>query len=105
MEQNTITQKITRRLFNGMMGVFAFFGFGKHKTEAKLDSIDQFEKERVENKAVNYMEVLFLPEDFIYPYSDKVREVLYNHLRAGKSRYEIKQWILEHSKVIKVPIK
>ena len=105
MAKNSVAQKITRRLFNGIIGALAFFGFGKHKTEAKLDSIDQFQKEQAQDQAVDHMEVLFLPEDFIYPYSTKVREVLYNHLRAGKSRYEIKQWILEHSKVVRIPLK
>ena len=53
----------------------------------------------------DYMEVLIIPEEFRYPYSDKVEQVLRNHKMAGKSTAEIKKFILSRAKVIKVPIK
>ena len=107
MEQNSITQKITRRFFNGFLAAFSFLGFGKTNAQAKVKTSEELEydKCREEEKTIDYMEVVILPDDFKYPYSTKVREVIYNHLRAGKSRYEIKKWILEHSKVIRIPIK
>ena len=103
MEQNPIKTKITRRLFNGIMAVGAFFGLQK-KVEA--DPLDEFDREiEQELKSTNYMEVLIIPEEYRYPYTAKGREVIANHLRAGKSRYEIKQFIISQCKVIKVPIK
>ena len=110
MGQNTIKTKITRRLFNGILAAFSFLGFGKTKAQAKIKNTEEFEYEAIdklceEEEATDYMEILILPEDFRPPYSPKVQEVLYNHLRAGKSRYEIKKWILEHSKVVRIPLK
>jgi hypothetical protein len=107
-----IYTKITRRVFNKISTIAAFFGFSVAKT--KLEAQDPYhdpelesicDKMDQEDRATDYMEVLIIPEDFRYPYSHKVRKVLYNHKMAGKSREEIKQFILSHSKVIKVPIK
>ena len=105
MEQSSINQKITRRLFNGIMAVGAFFGL--RKAEAKVDPYaDQYNKDlKEELENVDHMEVLIIPEEYRFPYSDKTNKVLMNHIKAGKSRYEIKKFILSRCKVIKVPIK
>ena len=109
MGQNPITKKITRRLFNGILTVGTFFGL--RKAEAKVDPYadpyaDKYDEElKQELEDTDYMEVLIIPEEYRYPYSDKTNKVLMNHLKAGKSRYEIKQFILSRCKVIKVPIK
>lgn len=111
MEQSPITQKITRRFFNGVLATFSFLGFGKAKAQAEVKTAEEevidklCDEEKAKDEATDYMEVLILPDDFKPPYSAKVREVIANHLKAGKSRYEIKKWILEHSKVIRIPIK
>ena len=91
MEQSTAN--ITRRLFNGIIAALTFLGFGKSKTEAHTECLDE------------YMEVFILPKDFKHPYSAKTKEIMANHIRAGKSKQEIKQWILKHSEVIRIPIK
>ena len=108
MGQNPITKKITRRLFNGVIAVGAFFGLQK-KVEADPHAdpyADEYmEKCHEELENTDYMEVLIIPEEYRYPYSDKTNKVLLNHLKAGKSRYEIKQFIISRCKVIKVPIK
>lgn len=105
MEQNPIKTKITRRLFNGIMVAATALGFTK-KVEAEVDPFDAYDDElEKEIKETDYMEVLIIPEEYRYPYTAKGREVIANHLKAGKSRYEIKQFILSRCKVIKVPIK
>ena len=103
MEQDPIKKSITRRTFNAYMGILSSFAglFGLGKAEAK----DDFDKEIEQIESNNYMEVLIIPEEYRYPYTAKGREVIANHLRAGKSRYQIKQFILSKCKVIKVPIK
>lgn len=104
MEHNPIKTKITRRLFNGIMAIGAFFGLHK-KVEAEVDPFDAYDDELdKELKETDYMEVLIIPEEYRFPYTAKGREVIANHLKAGKSRYEIKQFILSRCKVIKVPI-
>ena len=96
MEQSQTT-KITRRIFNAILTLFTFFGLNK-PTVVKA-------KTQTEDVNVDYMEVLIIPEEYRYPYSDKTNEVLMNHIKAGKSKYEIKKFILSRSKVIKVPLK
>ena len=92
MEKNTT--KITRRLFNNIIStIFLFFGISTtNATETNEECED------------DYMEVLIIPEEFRKPYPPKTLEVLANHRRAGKTRQEIKNWILSHSKVIRIPI-
>jgi hypothetical protein len=94
------TTKISRRLFNGIMAVGALFGL---QGGAKAKPIANEFKQELEE--TDYMEVLIIPEEFRPPYSPKVKEVISNHLKAGKSRYEIKEFILSQAKVIKVPLK
>ena len=98
MEQNT-TKKVTRRIFNAIMAIGTFFGLKKSVEAKSKDEIEQ------ELESTNYMEVLIIPEEYKYPYSHKTETVLANHLKAGKSRDEIKQFILSQCKIIKVPIK
>ena len=96
MEQSKQTT-ITRRVFNVICAALGIFGFSKpKKVEANLCP---------EDEGVDYMEILIIPEEYRYPYSDKTNEVLMNHIKAGKSKYEIKKFILSRCKIIKVPLK
>ena len=93
MDKHT-TKKISRRIFNIIIGISSFFGFSKTKVIADTTKDSE-----------NYMEVLIIPEEFRYPYSPKIREVLFNHKKSGKTNQEIKDFIISQCKVIKVPIK
>jgi len=88
------TTKITRRLFNLAVSALAFFGFNK-TTKCDEDVL-------ISN---DNMEILIIPEEYRHPYSNKVREVLFNHKKAGKTNKEIRDFILSQCKIIKVPIK
>lgn len=88
--------KITRRIFNQLVaGTAAVFS----------TSFLQAEESQPTKDCTMYMEILIIPQEFRYPYSHQVREVLYNHIMAGKSKYELKMYILSKAKIIKIPLK
>ena len=79
--------KITRRFFNKFVATIPILGaWYKRKTQ-------------------DYMDVYIIPEEFRYPYSHKVREVLYNHKISGKTNKDIKEFIMSQSKKIRIPVK
>jgi len=88
--------------FNILATIAIFCGFKKRVKAQPIDIICN--EERAKDNSTDYMEVLIVPEEYRYPYSDKTNEVLMNHIRAGKSKREIKNFIISRCKVIKVPI-
>jgi NADH:ubiquinone oxidoreductase subunit D len=86
--------KITRRIFNS---IITFLGFGSLIPQSETVAIAQEEKDE--------LEIYILPEDLRYPYSPKVREVLFNHMKSGKTRFQIREEIMKRCKVIKVPLR
>lgn len=81
MEKNTTT--ITRRIFNKLIlsfsSIIPFIG-----SSSKADVIET-EPEH---------EILITPEEFRKPYSPKTKEILYNHIKSGHRRKEIRNNII-----------
>lgn len=91
-----IYTKITRRFFNKLITIGAAFGIGKSNKKIKTEC-DETDTE-------DYIEVLIIPKHFRHPYAPETLEVLYNHKMSGKTKAQIKEFILSQAKVIKVPI-
>lgn len=104
MEHN---KTVTRRFFNGFIASLgALFGFKPKRTKADWEiAQEECDQAIAEMEKEEFMEVLIIPEHFRHPYPPKTLEVLYNHKMAGKSKAELKEFILSQAKVIKIPLK